>query len=66
MFYFLVKKRHDLEKSYFGFVNISHSRYKLRRDVEQTPLKQISKHDNGFTINDGLTALIVYTRTLRP
>jgi hypothetical protein len=33
----LVKKQHDLEKNIFGFVEISHRRYKLRRDVEQTP-----------------------------
>jgi hypothetical protein len=32
-----VKKQHDLEKNIFGFVDISHRRYKLRRDVEQTP-----------------------------
>jgi hypothetical protein len=33
----LVKKQHDLEENNFGFVDISHHRYKLRRDVEQTP-----------------------------
>jgi hypothetical protein len=32
-----VKKLQDLEKNIFGFVDISHRRYKLRRDVEQTP-----------------------------
>jgi hypothetical protein len=26
-----------MEKNIFGFVDISHRRYKLRRDVEQTP-----------------------------
>jgi hypothetical protein len=29
-----------MEKNIFGFVDISHRRYKLRRDVEQTPLEQ--------------------------
>jgi hypothetical protein len=32
-----VKKLQDLEENIFGFVDISHRRYKLRRDVEQTP-----------------------------
>jgi hypothetical protein len=32
-----VKKQHDLEENIFGFVDISHRRYKLRRDVKQTP-----------------------------
>jgi hypothetical protein len=32
-----VKKQQDLEENNFGFVDISHRRYKLRRDVEQTP-----------------------------
>jgi hypothetical protein len=32
-----VKKQPDLEENIFGFVDISHRRYKLRRDVEQTP-----------------------------
>ncbi len=32
-----MKKQHDLEENIFGFVDISHRRYKLRRDVEQTP-----------------------------
>jgi hypothetical protein len=32
-----VKKQQDLEENIFGFVDISHRRYKLRRDVEQTP-----------------------------
>jgi hypothetical protein len=37
IFYFLKKNQHDLEENIFGFVDISHRRYKLRRDVEQTP-----------------------------
>ncbi len=32
-----MKKQHDLEENIFGFVDTSHRRYKLRRDVEQTP-----------------------------
>jgi hypothetical protein len=28
-------------------------------------LKQINKHDNGLTINNGSTALIIYTRTVK-
>jgi hypothetical protein len=36
--HFLVKKQHDLEENNFGFVDILHHRYKLRRYVEQTPL----------------------------
>ncbi len=32
----MVKKQQDLEENNFGFVDISHRRYKLRRDVEQT------------------------------
>jgi hypothetical protein len=39
--YFLVKKQHDLEENIFGFVDILHRRYKLRRDVEQTPSSQL-------------------------
>ncbi len=31
------EKQHDLEENTSGFVDISHRRYKLRRDVEQTP-----------------------------
>ncbi len=33
-----MKKQHDIEENIFGFVDISHRRYKLRRDVEQTPV----------------------------
>ncbi len=43
MIHFLVKKQPDLEENIFGFVDISHRRYKLRRDVEQTPLKESVK-----------------------
>ncbi len=32
------KKKQDLEENFFGFLDISHRRYKLRRDVEQTPV----------------------------
>ncbi len=32
-----MKKQHDLEEDIFGFVDTSHRRYKLHRDVEQTP-----------------------------
>ncbi len=35
----LDEKKQDLEENIFGFVDISHRRYKLRRDVEQTPIK---------------------------
>jgi hypothetical protein len=38
-----VKKQHDLEENIFGFVDISHRRYKLRRDVEQTPPEESRK-----------------------
>jgi hypothetical protein len=38
-----VKKQHDLEENIFGFVDISHRRYKLRRDVEQTPISFLRK-----------------------
>ncbi len=34
----LDKKKQDLEENIFGFVDISHRRYKLRRDVDQTPM----------------------------
>jgi hypothetical protein len=43
IFYFLVKKQQDLEENIFGFVDISHRRYKLRRDVEQTPKIQLDR-----------------------
>jgi hypothetical protein len=46
-----MKKQHDLEENIFGFVDISHRRYKLRRDVEQTPSKQITKTNNKVDTN---------------
>jgi hypothetical protein len=33
-----MKKKQDLEENIFGFVDISHRRYKLRRDVDQIPM----------------------------
>jgi hypothetical protein len=36
-----MKKKPDLEENIFGFVDISHRRYKLSRDVEQTLTWQV-------------------------
>ncbi len=54
-----MKKQHDLEKNIFEFVDISHRRYKLRRDVEQIPKRALSpismmKDIRTSTISDPL------------
>jgi hypothetical protein len=45
-----VKKQHDLEENNFGFVDILHCRYKLHRDVEQTPVRSLNSYPSGSEV----------------
>jgi hypothetical protein len=43
--------------NFFEFVNISHRRYKLRRDVEQTPYEAAQRYTPGPDNSPNLTYL---------